>query len=211
MNRGFALVVATPGVASRLVAWLFRLGGMGLIPLGLLDNSVVPVPGSMDVFTVVLAAQQRQWWWYYALMATLGSVIGGYATYQLGRKEGKEAIARRFSQSRMDRVHAQFERWGYGAVAVPAMLPPPVPMVPFLLAAGAAQYPRAKFVLALIVGRGIRYTALAFLASRYGRRILKEISGFGHPVLFAGIAVVIVISGLAFVFVGRRKPADRAA
>jgi len=211
MNPGIALVVATPGVGRRLVAWLFRLGGIGLIPLGLLDNSVVPVPGSMDALTVVLAAQQRQLWWYYALMATLGSVIGGYATYQLGRKEGQEAIARRFSQAHMDRIHAQFERWGYGAVAIPAMLPPPMPMVPFLLAAGAAQYPRTKFVLALIVGRGIRYTALAFLASRYGRRILRQISGFGHPVLFAVIVVAIVISGLVFVFVGRRKPARRAA
>jgi membrane protein YqaA with SNARE-associated domain len=211
MNPGIALAAATPGVGRRLVAWLLRLGGIGLIPLGLLDNSVVPVPGSMDALTVLLAAQQRQLWWYYALMATLGSVIGGYATYQLGRKEGQEAIARRFSQTRMDRIHAQFERWGYGAVAIPAMLPPPMPMVPFLLAAGAAQYPRTKFVLALIVGRGIRYTALAFLASRYGRRILRQISGFGHPVLFAVIVVAIVISGLVFVFVGRRKPARRAA
>jgi membrane protein YqaA with SNARE-associated domain len=211
MNPGIALAIATPGVGRRLVAWLFRLGGVGLIPLGLLDNSVVPVPGSMDALTVVLAAQQRQLWWYYALMATLGSVIGGYATYQLGRKEGQEASARRFSQGRMDRVHAQFERWGYGAVAIPAMLPPPMPMVPFLLAAGAAQYPRTKFVLALTVGRGIRYTALAFLASRYGRHILRQISGFGHPVLFAVIAAAIVVSGLVFIFVGKRKPASRAA
>jgi membrane protein YqaA with SNARE-associated domain len=205
------LMILSADVGRRLVAWLFRLGGVGLIPLGLLDNSVVPVPGSMDALTIVLASQQHQWWWYYALMATLGSVIGGYATYQLGCREGQEAIARRFSKGRMDRVHEQFERWGYGAVAIPAMIPPPMPMVPFLLAAGAAKYPRTKFVLALIVGRGIRYTALAFLGAHYGRRILKLISGFGHPVLFATIAIVIVISGLAFIFIGKRKPAGRAA
>src|SRR5437899_26305 len=36
--------------------WLFRLGGVGLIALGLADNSVVPLPGSLDAFTILLAA-----------------------------------------------------------------------------------------------------------------------------------------------------------
>ncbi len=138
------LVILASGVERRATAWLLRLGGIGLIPLGLLDNSVVPVPGSMDALAVVLAARERQLWVYYALMATIGSVIGGYVTYQIGRKKGQEEIAKRFSKSRVDRVHKQFERWGYGAVAIPAMLPPPMPMVPFLLAAGAAQYPRVR-------------------------------------------------------------------
>ncbi len=147
----YAAAFAGEGVRSRAIAWLFRLGGIGLIPLGLLDNSVVPVPGSMDVFTIVLAARQRQWWLYYAIMATVGSVIGGYLTYQIGRTEG-EGTARRVSKARMERVTARFKRWGFGAIAIPAMLPPPMPMVPFLLAAGAAQYPRIKFLVALALG-----------------------------------------------------------
>ncbi len=43
----------------------------------------------MDVFTIVLSADQRERWPYYALMATVGSVIGGYLTYRLARGEGK--------------------------------------------------------------------------------------------------------------------------
>ncbi len=66
--------------SRRLLLWLGHLGGPGLILLGILDNSVVPVPGSMDVLTIVLAANQRDWWPYYAAMATVGSLIGGYLT-----------------------------------------------------------------------------------------------------------------------------------
>jgi hypothetical protein len=38
--------------------WLFQLGGIGLIPLGLLDNSPIPLPGILDVATIVLSARQ---------------------------------------------------------------------------------------------------------------------------------------------------------
>jgi membrane protein YqaA with SNARE-associated domain len=205
------LVILASGVEGRVTSWIFRLGGLGFIPLGLVDNSPVPVPGSMDALTVVLAARERQLWLYYALMATIGSVIGGYVTYQLGRKKGREEIAKRFSKKRVDRVHKQFERWGYGAVAIPAMLPPPVPLVPFLLVAGATGYPRLKFLLALTVGRAIRYTLLAYLGAFYGRRILHLLTGFGHPVLLGSIALAVVISVFVFLFVGKRNPARRAA
>ena len=56
---------------------LRRLGGLGLILLGIADSSVIPLTGSMDVLTVYLAARHREPWPYYALMATLGAVIGG--------------------------------------------------------------------------------------------------------------------------------------
>ena len=77
---------------------LRHLGGVGLILLGLADNSVVPLPGSMDVLTILLAARHRHLWWYYAFMATVGAVIGGYITYGLARKGGKEAFERKLSK-----------------------------------------------------------------------------------------------------------------
>ena len=61
-----------------LGAWLKRLGGLGLVLLGFADNSVIPMPGSMDALTVVLSAHQKDWWPYYAAMATLGGVLGGW-------------------------------------------------------------------------------------------------------------------------------------
>jgi membrane protein YqaA with SNARE-associated domain len=56
---------------------LRRLGGLGLILLGIADSSVIPLTGSMDVLTIYLAARHREPWPYYALMATIGAVIGG--------------------------------------------------------------------------------------------------------------------------------------
>src|ERR1700681_4140566 len=152
---------------------LRRLGGLGLVLLGVADNSVIPLTGSMDVLTIWLSARHREPWFYYAAMATLGAVIGGYITYALARKGGKQAMERKLSKRRAAKVYATFERWGFWAVAVPALLPPPFPFVPFLIAAGALQYSREKFLGALTLGRLVRYTIVASLGSLYGNQIVR--------------------------------------
>jgi membrane protein YqaA with SNARE-associated domain len=188
---------------------LRHLGGIGLVLLGLADNSVVPLPGSMDVLTIFLAARQRHLWWYYAFMATVGAVIGGYITYGLARKGGKEAFERRLSKRKASKVFKRFERWGFFAVAVPALLPPPFPIVPFLLAAGAMQYSRKKFVAALALGRGLRFTIVAGLGAIYGRHIVRLFSQYYKPALFTLIGLAVI--GGIFSLVQYYRYKNRAA
>jgi hypothetical protein len=59
--------------SHELFHWVHHLGGLGLIVLGLIDSSVIPIPGSMDALTIILAAKQRTLWPYFAFMATLGT------------------------------------------------------------------------------------------------------------------------------------------
>ena len=192
-------------MAASVWSWLRHLGGMGLILLALADNSVVPLPGSMDVLTILLAARHSQRWWYYAFMATVGAVLGGYITYGLARKGGKEAFERKLSKSRADKVFKRFERRGFFAVAVPALLPPPFPIVPFLLAAGAMQYSRKKFVSALALGRGIRFTIVAGLGAIYGRHIVRFFSRYYKPALFTLIGLGVIAGIISLVQYYRYK------
>lgn len=182
----------SPLLLAVSMRWLVRLGGPGLILIGLADNSVVPLTGSMDVLTIYLAASHREVWPYYALMATLGAVLGGYITYYLALKGGKETLERKFSKRRADKLINRFQKWGFWGVFVPALLPPPFPLVPFLIAAGAMQYSRKKFLLALVLGRAIRYSIVAALGVHYGRPILAF---FRHYNKMA----VLVLVGLALV------------
>ena len=172
--------------------YLRRLGGPGLVLFGIADNSVIPLTGSMDVLTIWLAARHREPWPYYALMATFGAVIGGYITYALARKGGKETMERKLSKKRAAQFSKAFARWGFAAVAIPALMPPPFPFVPFLLAAGAMQYSPKKFLGALTLGRGIRYTIEAGLGYHYGRHILRFFSQYYKPAMaiLIGLAVI---------------------
>jgi len=174
--------------------WLIHLGGPGLILLGLIDNSAIPLPGSVDVATILLAAHHREPWIYYAFMATVASLLGGYLTYHMARKGGKDALEKRFPKKKVKQVYATFEKWGFAAVAIPAMLPPPFPIVPMLLAAGALQYPAKKFLSALAVGRAIRYTLLAYLGARYGRHIIKFFGIYYKPALILLVVLVAIVS-----------------
>lgn len=178
---------------------LRSLGGLGLVLLGIADNSVIPLTGSMDVLTIWLAARHREPWPYYALMATLGAVIGGYITYSLARKGGEQAMERKLSKKRAAQVCKAFGRWGFAAVAIPALLPPPFPFVPFLLAAGAMQYSRKKFLAALALGRGVRYSIVAAIGFVYGRHILRFFARYNK--LAVGILIGLAIVGATLTLV----------
>ena len=205
------IAAATPTTARALRRWLIHLGGVGLIPLGLLDNSPIPLPGSMDIVLMILCAREQEWWIYYALMATAGSLVGGFVTYRLARRGGKGTFERRFSRRRMDNVNGIFERWGFSAVAIPAFLPPPFPITPFLLAAGAMQYPVRKFLAALALGRIPRYTLLAYLSARYGRKIIRFLLHPSEPFLLAVVALVVVAALAAVLFWRSTRRAERPA
>ncbi len=176
------------------------MGGPGLIALGLVDNSAIPVPGSVDALTIVLAAAHKEPWWYYAIMATVGAIIGGYLTYRLGLTGGKETLEKKISKKHAEKVYSIFERYGFWTVVIGALCPPPVPFVPFLVAAGAMHYPRRNFLCALALGRGARYTALAYLGSIYGRQILHWLGRYYRPLLYTLIALAVAggLAGLYF-------------
>jgi membrane protein YqaA with SNARE-associated domain len=199
---------------SVLWAWLLHWRSFGEIIVGIADNSVIPLPGSMDVFTIWLAASRPRLWWYYAMMATVGAVIGGYITYFLARKGGKEALDARFGKRRAGKIYRQFEGWGMGAVAIPAMLPPPFPIVPSLIAAGALQFPTRKFLGALAVGRAVRFAIIAGLGAIYGQAILSFFARYYKPTLLILIGLAVLASILAAVEYYRRtrssKPAPRS-
>ena len=140
------------------------------------------------------------------IMATLGAVIGGYITYSLARKGGKETMERKLSKRRAKQVSKAFERWGFFAVAVPALMPPPFPFVPFLLAAGAMQYSPKKFLGALTLGRGVRYSIAAGLGFLYGSHILRFFSRYYAPALAILIGIAVLGSVLSLIqYLGMKK------
>lgn len=190
--------------------WMIRAGGPGLVALGIADNSLVPLTGSTDVLTIWLAASQRSLWFYYAIMATIGAVLGGYITYALARKSGKEAIEHKLNRQKTEKIVRRFQRWGFWSVFTGAVLPPPFPLVPVLLAAGAMQYPRRKFVGALAAGRGLRYFIVAGLGALYGNSIVAFFSHY-YKLALLTLVILAVMGGMVTLFEYRRSRRKQAA
>jgi membrane protein YqaA with SNARE-associated domain len=148
-------------VVGSVWKWIHRLGGPGLILLGLADNApfMSASAGSVDIFVILLSAHRHQWWPYYAFMATVGEVLGGYLTYRLAAKGGQETFEKKVGKARAEKTYKQFEKHGFMTVCTGAILPPPFPFTPVLMAAGVMQYPRKKFFSALTAGRAVRFFA----------------------------------------------------
>jgi membrane protein YqaA with SNARE-associated domain len=179
-------------LATGVWAMLKKLGAFGQILLGLVDSSVIPTPGGLDALTVVLAASNPGLWWLYAIAATVGSVIGAYLTYKIGVEGGREALETRVPPKDLKRIYSLSEKYGFGAILVPAILPPPVPLSPFLIAAGAMDVPKHKFLTAFSLGRFLRYGTVAYLGKLYGRHLLRFFAHYREPLLWilVGLGVV---------------------
>ncbi len=180
--------------------WVFRLGGIGLVIVALIDNSFIPSPGGLDVFTIILSSGRHDLWWYYAIMATVGSVIGAYLTYRIGEKGGEDVLEKKIGKERAKKVYAKFEKAGFTSLVVSVLIPPPFPIVPVLLAAGVLKYPTKKFLSAIAAGRAVRFTIDAMLGIYFGRAILGFFSQYYKPALYTliGLAVVGGIGGLIY-------------
>jgi len=207
-NALSSLILAAKPAAAW--TWLIHLGGLGLILLAFVDNSVIPLPGSMDLLTIVLSARHPDLWWYYAIMATIGGIVGAYPTYRLGRHGGKEALERKLSKEKVEKVYAAFEKHGAWAVVIPAVIPPPFPLSPFLIAAGALRLPLRKFFSALAIGRAVRYFLIAWLGAHYRRQLIHFFRTYYKPILWAGITLAVLGALIALAFWLRHKHKQRA-
>jgi membrane protein YqaA with SNARE-associated domain len=169
-------IIVAQAIASSALNWLGRWGAAGLFALGIIDSSFIPIPGGIDLMTILLSARSRELWFFYGAMAAAGSIIGGYITYRIAKKGGNIALEQHVPKDKLAKIDSMFEKWGMGTIILCAIMPPPFPSVPFIASAGALNYPPKKFIAALAIGRVARFILLAYLASLYGRRVLKWFS-----------------------------------
>ena len=204
------LLPATP-IVHALSVFLRRFGAFAFFPLGLLDMSFV-APGSFDALLVVLTVAHRDLWWYYAIMAAVGSVLGTWPSFRIGRKGGEEALDKRLGALRSQKIFSAFRRWGFWTMFAAALAPPPMPASAFVLAAGALHYPWPRLALAWAPGRLLRYSLLAWITYRYGSNIFHWLRGYYKPALWT-VAGFVVLAGAAalcfYIRQRRRRSLDR--
>jgi membrane protein YqaA with SNARE-associated domain len=165
--------LATP-TNHRAMHWLVHLGAVGLFGVSLLDACPfpLPIPGTTDLLLLILIARKGNPWLLVALAAG-GAVAGAFTTWSAGKKGGEEALRRYVPERYYDRITGWVKRYGATAVALAAINPPPIPLMPFLAAAGALGVSRARFLTAFTLARTARYTVVACLGVVYGRQMVR--------------------------------------
>lgn len=178
MHTALTLLILTAHHAehharSGLLGYFMRLGPLGLLLISIIDSSPIPlpIPGSSDLLVTLFAAQHHGWL-LGTLIATLGSGVGSIASYQLGAVGGVALLDKHVPKRFAERMKHWSEHHAVLSVALPAILPPPAPLMPFLIAAGALRMPRRIFYPTFILSRFVRHAFYAWLGVHYGRHIL---------------------------------------
>lgn len=196
---------------ANLVTWLeqFVIGvpmyiaGPSMMLIGALDSSLLSLPEINDYLVVMRCATDHKAVFYFPLFAAFGSVIGCLFLYSLLRKGGQAILRRRFRRDHIERVERAYARFGFLALAVPALLPPPMPFKIFVATAGTLEYPRWRFVLTIVIARSVRYYVEGILAVYYGAVVIQFIKDYGLALL-AGVIVLAVV-GLTVYFIRHRN------
>ncbi|MFN7914462.1 MAG: VTT domain-containing protein [Vicinamibacterales bacterium] len=178
-------------------AFALGLGAPGLFLAAFLDSSFISLPEVVDILLIWMTTQHKSLMVLYAASATLGSVAGCLILYVIGRK-GDQFIQRRFSADKVERALGAFRRFGLMAVLIPSLLPPPMPFKIFVLLAGAAGISTGRFVMAIAIGRGIRYFGEGLLAVWYGDAAMAFLETNGRSISL-GLAGFCVAGVLAYV------------
>ena len=163
-----------------------------MIIIGALDSSLLSLPEINDYLVVGRCYKDPNAAFYFPLFAATGSVIGCNLLYTIVRRGGQAVLRKRFPLENIKRVERAYERFGFLAIGIPAILPPPLPFKIFVATAGALEYPRWKFLLTVMIARSLRYYVEGILAVFYGRRVLLFMKDNGLVILSIVGSVVLI-------------------
>jgi membrane protein YqaA with SNARE-associated domain len=179
-----------------------------MIAIGALDSSLLSLPEINDYLVVGRCFKQPSAVFYFPLFAAIGSVIGCLFLYTIMRRGGQALLRRRFKRENIERVEKAYARYGFLAIAIPALLPPPMPFKIFVATAGTLEYPRWKFLVTVMIARSFRYYVEGILAVFYGRRVLSFLKDDGLVILSIVTAAAVLVF-LVYAIITRRNSRPR--
>jgi len=204
-------------LSAALGRFLAHYGGLGLFALSFLDASVLGLPLINDLLLIHLAGRHPGRTVLYVFESTAGSMLGSYLLYYFARA-GRGALGRRSARKaealaananaaaparKPSRVQQWIERNDFAAIVVGSLLPPPAPFKAFPVAAGVIRMDATRFVLALLVGRGLRFGIEGWVGAMYGVEAESYLTKHFALVSWLSIVILVVLT------VGYRLLADR--
>ena len=171
----------------------FADSGAAVVALALvaLSESVFfPVPP--DPLLIAIGIRQPEAAIWLAALCTVASVAGGVIGRWLGIRYGRPLLLRVAPADKVDAAERMYRR--YGAWAVIASAITPIPFKVFTVLSGVMDMELRGFLVAALIGRGIRFMTVGVLIALYGDSVEELIRE-----RFEYVTIGAVIAGLALV------------
>jgi len=191
-----------------------RMGLLGLFLMSALDSSFLVLPFGNDLLLIALVSSNRDSliWILYVIVSALGSVVGVFFVDLIMRKAGESGLERFVSKKRIDKLKAKLENKAGITVFVATLIPPPFPFTPAVMTASALQSPRGQLLIAVFLGRLLRFGIEAVLALYFGRQVLAFMnSDVVTYIVYGLIGIGVILSTLSLLrWLKRNKVAEPA-
>ena len=162
-----------------LAAWMVRHAGgrnakWWLFGISFAESSFFPIPPDV-LLAAILTTGERVRAFFYASITTAGSVLGGLAGYAIGffffKTVGVWLVSTYHLETQMITVQKLFSENAFFAIFTAAFTP--IPYKLFTISAGLFSISILTFVVASILGRGMRFFAVALVMKYFGGHIVR--------------------------------------
>lgn len=183
-----------------IIGTITRMGAVGVFLLTLLETVFPPIPSELIMPLAGYLASRGEMTLVGAVVAgTLGSLLGAWLLYWLGRKFGQERLlqfadhhGRWLTLSRQDieRASAWFSRHGAWAVLVCRLIPGLRSLIS--IPAGIQRMPLGVFVACTALGSALWTAALVGLGYVLGANF-EQVERYVGPVSNAVVGIIVVM------------------
>ncbi len=180
-------------------------GPLALALLSFTEAIIQPIPP--DVLFLPMAYDARDdeglliWLW---LVVTLSSVLGAIIGHALGKKYGTKLIDKFGKPHHRQQLEKLFERYGTLGIFIAAVSPLPYKVFGWI--AGASDMKLRPFILAGIVGRGLRFGLEALFILMYGESAMRAVEWILDRELLMGIILILTLGAIVWWFMRTNTP-----
>lgn len=164
----------------------------GLAGVSFAESSVFPIPPDVMLIPMVLADRASAW--RNALICTLASVAGAILGYAIGvflwDTVGAPIIAFYGAEAAFEKFTSFYDLWGVWIVLAAA-----ISFLPFkvaTLASGLTGLSFMPFIITSLIGRAIRFYAVAGLVYYFGAQIRTFIDRYFNLLSLALVGLIVI-------------------
>ena len=148
-----------------------------------------------DVFLLAILIKNGTRWIHYASITTVASVVGGLLGYLFGffffDLLGEFIINTYHLQSQMVVVSKMFADNAFWTIFISAFTP--VPFKVFTISAGFFKINLWVFLLASLLGRGMRFFAVGYIVKVFGKQMAKSAFKYFNWIILIILVVLVLV------------------